>query len=78
MSHQCDHLCNKIMDSGFLMCQKCGTIILYECEHCYCLLRYKGANHACPIEEDEGLGLDIECDNNVFKKIRKMPFITTN
>ena len=39
--------------------QECHTIILYECPHCYAVVRFKGANHNCPEEEEEGLGPDI-------------------
>ena len=56
-----------ILENGFAQCLICQYYLVYECPDCYCLLRYKGANHNCSNAEeaeDEGLGQDIEQDQS--------------
>ena len=69
----CHHKSEKILANGFSSCQVCKVIILYECEHCFCTIRYKNANHNCCISdnEDEGLGPDLEDCNAEFAKINR-------
>ena len=58
MSECKDYYKTIIHSNGFKSCNRCQVIILYD-PNCYAVVRYKGENHNCPEDDDEGLGLDI-------------------
>ena len=75
----CPHTSETVLrEDGFEICKDCKVIILYECDHCFCIIRHKSANHECPEYEndDEGLGTDTECYE--FQNIGRYIVILSN
>ena len=47
-------------------------LFVYECEFCFALIPYQGANHNCPEDNhDEGFEDDVEMLETFFRQLRQ-------